>query len=164
MNGVPLISKNLSGVSNVNVSGDVTAGTIQSSLGIYLNGIRSNVQTQIDYFQGLPGIQGNIGIQGIQGIQGNIGIQGIQGVQGSTGQQGSTGSQGSTGPQGPSQSGGDILTLITQTASLVKSLMTALSIIALQGQVTALELAVAGINTTLGLIDFEIGSLQSKTF
>ena len=48
MNGVPLISKNLSGASNVNVSGDVTAQTIQSSLGIYLNGLRSNVQTHID--------------------------------------------------------------------------------------------------------------------
>ena len=42
--------------------------------------------------------------------------------------------------------------------------MTALSIIALQGQVAALELAVAGINTTLGLIDIEIGSSQSQTF
>ena len=81
MNGVPLISKNLSGVSNVNVSGDITAQTIQSSLGIYLNGLRSNMQTQIDNFQGIPGIQGNIGIQGIQGIQGNIGIQGIQDIQ-----------------------------------------------------------------------------------
>ena len=87
MNGVPLISKNLSGVSNVNVSGDVTAQTIQSSLGIYLNGIRSNVQAQIDTVAvSKQGIQGNVGIQGnigIQGIQGNIGIQGIQGVQGS---------------------------------------------------------------------------------
>ena len=171
MNGVPLISKNLSGVSNVNVSGDVTAQTIQSSLSIYLNGLRSNVQTQIDTvalskqgIQGNVGIQGNIGIQGIQGIQENIGIQGIQGVQGSTGSQGSAGSQGSTGPQGPSQSGGDILTLLTQTASIVKSLMTALSIIALQGQVAALELAVAVIDTSLAAIDVEIGTLQSQTF
>ena len=42
--------------------------------------------------------------------------------------------------------------------------MTALSIIGLQGQVAALEYTVAGINTTLGLIDIEIGSLQSQTF
>ena len=33
MNGILLISKNLSEVSNVNVSGDITAQTIQSSVG-----------------------------------------------------------------------------------------------------------------------------------
>ena len=83
MNGVPLISKNLSGVSNVKVSGDVTAQTVQSSLGIYLNGIRSNVQAQIDTVAlSKQGIQGNVGIQGNIGTQGNIGLQGIMGIQG----------------------------------------------------------------------------------
>ena len=63
MNGVSLISKNLSGVCNVNVSGDVTAQTIHSSLGIYLNGIRSNLQTQIDTVAlSKQGIQVNIGL------------------------------------------------------------------------------------------------------
>ena len=165
MNGVPLISKNLSGVSNVDVSGDVTAQTIQSSLGVYLNGLRSNVQALIDTvalskqgIQGNVGIQGNIGIQEIQGIQGNFGIQGIQGVQGSAG------SQGSTGPQGPSQSGSDIVTILTQTASFVKSLMTTLSIIALQAEVAALGASVIAIEGSVAAIDVKFGSLQSQTF
>ena len=165
MNGVPLISKNLSGVSNVNVSGDVTAQTIQSSLGIYLNGIRSNVQTQIDTVAlSKQGIQGNVGIQGNIGILGNIGLRATQGIQGIQGVQGSTGSQGDTGPQGPSQSGPDIFSLLTGTASLVKSLMTSLSIFALQAQVVALELSVATIDTTLAAINVQIGTLQSQTF
>ena len=76
----------------------------------------------------------------------------------------STGSQGSNGPQGPSQSGSDIVTILTQTASFVKSLMTTLQIIALQAQVVALEASVLAIEGSMAAIDFEIGSLQSKTF
>ena len=104
MNGVPLISKNLSGVSSVNVSGDVTAGTIQSSLGIYLNGIRSQIDTVAVSKQGIQGNVGLTGSTGSTGLTGNTGLQGMQGIQGIQGVQGSTGSQGSTGPQGPSQS------------------------------------------------------------
>ena len=49
-------------------------------------------------------------------------------------------------------------------ASFVKSLMTTLSIIALQAEVAALGASVVAIEGSVAAIDVEIGTLQSQTF
>jgi hypothetical protein len=95
MNGVPLISRGLSGVSNINCSGDISSKTIEQCDGNFFTGVTSNLQAQINAsINQARGIQGNVGpqgnsitgAQGIQGVQGNsiTGAQGIQGVQGNS--------------------------------------------------------------------------------
>ena len=94
MNGVPLISRGLSGVSNINASGDITGQTIQSSTESFFSGISSNLQTQIN------NIKSQFGMPGSQGQQGNVGAIGSTGATRATGSQGIQGNMGLTGSQG----------------------------------------------------------------
>ena len=49
MNGVPTIHQSLSGISDINIAGDVTAGTYETTTtGSFLSGINKNVQVQFN--------------------------------------------------------------------------------------------------------------------
>ena len=114
MNGNPLIHQSLSGLTNINVEGDVTSSTFETStLGPYLSGITSNVQTQFNNLQSqiaagggtgsvvcYTGSTGPTGSNGPAGRRGDTGTQGTQGPQGIIGYTGYTGPIGFTGPEG----------------------------------------------------------------
>ena len=115
MNGNPLVHQSLSGLTNVMVEGDVTATTFETTtLGPYLSGITSNVQTQlnnlqlqiaggtgsVNYYTGRTGPTGSNGSVGRKGDTGPTGFTGPQGIIGYTGNTGPTGFAGPQGQQG----------------------------------------------------------------
>ena len=116
MNGNPLVHQSLSGLTNLNVEGDVTATSFETTTrGPYLRGITSNIQTQFNNLQlqiaaattggtgsaiFFTGPTGSTGLNGSAGRKGDTGPQGIQGPQGIIGYTGYTGLAGVTGPQG----------------------------------------------------------------
>ena len=185
MNEVPLISRGLSGISNINASGDITGQTIQSSTGSFFSGITSNIQTQINNIKsqfGIPGsqgqqgnvgamgatgatgsqgIQGNMGLTGSQGTQGNIGIQGVQGVQGVQGSRGNQGDTGSTGQTGKIQSGVDIASLILSSTSVLASMIAGLGITFLHSQIAAILVTIGEIETVDGTQTIQLNTLNS---
>ena len=110
MNGNPLVHQSLSGLTNLNVEGDVTATTFETTtLGPYLSGITSNVQTQFDNLQlqiaalatgGTGSVISYTGSTGPTGLNGSVGRKGDTGPTGFTGPQGIIGYTGDTGPTG----------------------------------------------------------------
>ena len=77
MNGVPTFHQSLSGISNVNITGDLTASTFETTtLGSYLGGITSNVQTQINQLTMQTGPTGPTGSTGMAGSAGPKGDNG----------------------------------------------------------------------------------------
>ena len=74
MNGVPTFHQSLSGINNVNITGDLTASTFESTtLGSYLGGITSNVQSQINELSMQTGPTGSTGMTGPAGPRGDNG-------------------------------------------------------------------------------------------
>ena len=74
MNGVPTLRQSLSGISDVNITGDLTASTFQTTTqGSYLGGITSNVQTQINALTMQTGPTGPTGMTGPAGPRGDNG-------------------------------------------------------------------------------------------
>ena len=101
MNGIPTVTQSLSGISNINVTGDVTANTFETStIGTYLAGARSNLQNQIDLLTTYTGSTGNTGVTGVTGCTGSAGNPGVTGITGNTGAMGRTGVTGVTGCTG----------------------------------------------------------------
>ena len=105
MNGFPTISQSLSGISNVNVTGDITANTFESStIGSYLGGATSNLQYQINSLSatvaGFINYTGNTGNTGVAGATGCTGVTGYKGNTGHTGNTGVTGATGCPGQNG----------------------------------------------------------------
>lgn len=90
-------------------------------------------------FTGPQGPQGAQGFQGVKGDQGDAGFTGPQGVTGPAGQDGTIGVDGATGPQGPQ---GDIPATI-------------------ESRISTLETQVAGLQTTVNALGFDIGPEQS---
>ena len=77
MNGVPTLRQSLSGISDVNITGDLTASTFQTTTqGSYLGGITSNVQTQINALTMQTGPTGPTGMTGPAGPTGSKGDNG----------------------------------------------------------------------------------------
>ena len=77
MNGVSTLRQSLSGISDVNITGDLTASTFETTtLGTYLGGITSNVQTQINE---LTMQTGPTGPTGPTGMTGSVGPKGDNG-------------------------------------------------------------------------------------
>ena len=77
MNGLPTFHQSLSGISNVNIIGDLTASTFETTtMGSYLGGITSNVQAQINQLTMQTGPTGPAGSTGMTGPMGPKGDNG----------------------------------------------------------------------------------------
>ena len=103
------IDENLSGLVNIEADNITTTGIQSQYLNSvptsYIDGTRSNLQTQIDNIlngtsDGTVYIKGDTGAKGEKGDRGLQGIQGIQGIQGETQYGGPEGPQGPKGDKG----------------------------------------------------------------
>ena len=83
-----IFTETLSGLVNIDAD-TIKANFLNSFPTSYLDGVRSNIQQQIDSLIGLEGP--NAGPTGPQGPRGYQGLQGIQGIQGPQGIQGDKG-------------------------------------------------------------------------